>query len=174
MHDHYEQYINQILYSWKEKPREVAMEIISKYGLPQEALLTRLIWYKNGPWKRTVIYRKTVPHYFPTPHEDMLEQFINYKVPVHLFDNIAGYDGSVYLDRTRGEASAKCDKEEMNFLALNLVHDIVQGERSLEDARLFYAKTAKAYIENDVTSPYIEGLLFPKQTNTADPDKSLF
>lgn len=42
-----------------------------------------------------------------------------------LFDKIALYDGSVYPDRTKGEVSAVCDKEEMNILSLNLFHEIL-------------------------------------------------
>lgn len=88
-----------------------------------------------------------------------------------MFDEIANYDGSVYLDRTRGEASAKCDKEAMNFLALNLLNDVVTRRRSVQDARMFYTQTAAKYKQN-ITSPYTEGILFPMQTNTADPDIS--
>jgi hypothetical protein len=49
------------------------------------------------------------------------------------------------LDRTKGEASAKCQKEEMNFLSLNLLNDIVTGKRTLEDAKNFYAQTAEQF-----------------------------
>ena len=33
------------------------------------------------------------------------------------------------------------------MLALNLAHDIVEGKRSVKDARKFYAETAKAFME---------------------------
>ncbi|CAM2845857.1 hypothetical protein PASE110613_04115 [Paenibacillus sediminis] len=97
----------------------------------------RIIWHNNGPWKRTIVYLDTVPHNFPTPHLDYLEQTIDYKVPVQLFDELAQFDGSLYPDRTSGEASAKCDQEAANFMALNLMHDIVTGRRTVEDARQF-------------------------------------
>lgn len=144
--------------------------MIKKYGAPNEATLSRLIWFNNGPWKQTVVYRDPVPHYFPTPHSDFLEQTIDYKVPIHLIDDLPLFDGSVYIDRTKGEISAKCHKEEMNYLTLNLVHDIVTGRRDVNDARLFYAKTAENFSKHNITSPYMEGLLFPKQLHTADPD----
>ena len=41
--------------------------------------------------------------------------------------DLARFDGSVIVERTRGEIGARCDKEEMNYLALNLAHDIVTG-----------------------------------------------
>lgn len=108
----------------------------------------------------------------PAPHPDFLEQTINYRTPLDLNDDIAKFDGSVYLDRTKGEASAKCHKEAMNFLSLNLLNDIVTGKRNVEEARRFYAQTAAQFMQN-IPSPYTERLLFPRQTNTADPDQPI-
>ncbi|MFT4413339.1 hypothetical protein ACLM5H_05720 [Fredinandcohnia humi] len=164
-----ENYVNQIISHWSGKPLEGAKTMIRKYGYPPEATMSRLIWYNNGPWKRTIVYRETVPHNFPTPHKDFLEQTIDYYVPLHLYDEVAMFDGSVYLDRTRGEASAKCHKEAMNFLSLNLLNDIATGQRDVQNAKLFYAQTAELFTKQNVKSPYTEGLLFPKQYNTADP-----
>ena len=90
-------------------------------------------------------------------------------MPVELFDKVAQFDGSVYPDRTSGEASAKCDKEETNFLALNMLNDIVTGERTVEEAKRFFAETAIKFHQG-ISSPYLEKFLFPKQTHTADPD----
>jgi hypothetical protein len=169
-----DEYINQILSHWNGKPLEGAKAIIQKYGYPHEATMSRLIWYNNGPWKRTIIYKDTVPHNFPTPHKDFLEQTIDYYVPLHLYDDVAAFDGSVYLDRTRGEASAKCHKEAMNFLSLNLLNDIVTGQRDIENAKMFYAQTAYMFSKQNMKSAYTEGLLFSKQSNTADPGIAYF
>lgn len=133
-----------------------------------------MIWYNNGPWKRTIVYRDAVPHNFPTTHPDFIEQTINYRTPLDCFDNIAHYDGSVYLDRTKGEASAACDKEEMNTLSLNLFHEIVTGKRTVEEARNCYAEIASNLLYHNISSSYVEGLLFPQQYNTADPDVQYF
>ncbi|HET9494615.1 MAG TPA: hypothetical protein VFR15_10320 [Chloroflexia bacterium] len=123
--------------------------------------------------KRTIIYRDEVPHNFPKPHTDLLEQFIDYQVPVDKYDDLAAYDGSVVPERTKGEISARCDMEEMNFLALNLAHDIVTGARSVEDARQYYADTAVAFMM-DRPAPYTEGLRFkPPAGETADTDETM-
>ncbi|WP_070861179.1 hypothetical protein, partial [Staphylococcus sp. HMSC62B09] len=90
------------------------------------------------------------------------------RTPVHLYDAIAAFDGSVYLDRTTGEASAKCHEEAMNFLSLNLLNDIVTGKRDVQGAKAFYAQTAEQFTKYHITSPYTEGFLFPMQYNTAD------
>jgi len=165
--------IDQITASWSESQKNVVHKLTNKYGLPNETSSRRLIWHHNGPWKQTIVSLDTVPHNFPTPHLDFLKQTIDYKVPVELFDKVAQFDGSVYPDRTSGEASAKCDKEETNFLALNMLNDIVTGKRTVEEAKRFFADTAIKYHQG-ISSPNIEKFLFPKQTHTADPDVRLF
>lgn len=162
--------VGQILSSWNETPREVARRTIAKYGAPNEATPSRLIWFENRPWKRTIVYRDEVPHNFPKPHTDLLEQFIDYRVPPERFSDLAAYDGSVVAERTKGEMSARCDKEEMNILALNLAHEVATGLRSADDARREYAEQATAFMLKR-TAPYTERLLFPiPHGGTADVD----
>jgi hypothetical protein len=148
-----------IVATWPEKPQNVARETIDKYGLPQEATVSVLIWHNNGPWKRTMLYRDEVPHLFPKPHTDLLEQFIDYRVPPEKFSELAAYDGSVIVERTKGEISARCDMEAMNFLALNLANDIVSGRSTVEQARQAYTEIVMAFMMNR-PAPYTEGLQF--------------
>jgi len=159
---------------WEGNPLETANKLMETYGYPDEALPSKLIWYHNGPWKRTVIYRETVPHYFPHPHPDFLAQTIDYQVPLHLYDDIAVFDGSLTINRTKGEVTAMCDQEAMNILSLNVLNDIVTGWRDVEGAKMFLAETAYRYLYMGVTSPYTEGFLFPKQHNTEDPGMMYF
>jgi hypothetical protein len=51
-----------------------------------------------------------------------------------------GFEGSVVVQRTSGEVSARCHDAEANSLALNLMHDSVVDGRSVEDARAYYAQ----------------------------------
>ncbi len=117
----------------------------------------------------TILYKEEVPHDFPKPHTDLLEQFINYKVPVGKFDEPAKYDGSVIIERTKGEISARCDKEEMNFLALNLAHDVATGKKTVQQARDYYVKAVKDFMKGQ-KDIYVQGLQFSPGTNTGDPD----
>lgn len=163
--------VNDLVGGWPEKSQEVANTMIAKYGQPDEATETMLVWHNNGPWKQTTLSRDPIPHDFPVPHVDLLEQVIDYRVPSELFDELAMYDGSVIVERTKGEMSARCDKEDMNYLALNLANDIVTGRRTVEEARTFYAETAKAYMNGD-RPPYTQGLQFDVPSGgTADPDR---
>ncbi len=87
-----------------------------------------------------------VPHNFPQPHTDVNENFIDYKVRVELYSEIAKYDGSVTIERTRGEVSARCDMEAANFIALNLMHEIVTGKYDAEEAGKAYGEITSAYL----------------------------
>ena len=165
--------VEKIISSWPEKPREAAMKFMAKNGPPAVAAEDMLMWKQTGPWKKTIIYSKEIPHEFPEPHTDFLQQTINYRVPPEKFSDLAKYDGSVIVERTKGEMSARCDKEELNMLAINLANDVVTGKKSVSDARDFYAKTAMAFKQGKM-DPYVSKLQFQPQadeTATADPDK---
>ncbi len=162
---------------WPKESREVANAIIKKYGEPHGASPEMLIWHRTGPWKRTIVHRDPVEHGFPVPHSDLVEQFVDYKVPTDKFDDLAAYDGSVVVARTTGELSARCDKEAMNFLAINLATDVAEGKKTVDQARQAYAETAmktmkamkskKAQLPRDV-----RGFRFEMPDgNTADPDE---
>jgi hypothetical protein len=167
--------VNQFISKWPEKNREVAETIIAKYGLPHEATPMRLVWWNNGPWKFTMLVNHEIPHHFPMEHPDMLYQAINYNVPVDKYTDLVRYDGSLIIERTRGTLGARCDKEEANFLAINLAHDIVNGRRTVNGARDFYARAVKAMMEdrlNDEQRRYLSGFTFqPPREPKGDPDK---
>lgn len=157
---------------WPATTQEVVRKTVAKYGPPQEVSSGRLVWHNNGVWKRTVIYREEVPHAFPMAHPDVMEQFIDYRFPLAKVNELLMYDGSVVPYRTNGELSARCDKEEANFLAINLAHDIATGKRTVADARAFYAQAMKAMMMNGTMSPYMQGFIFQvPRGGTADPDQ---
>ena len=151
--------VNSVTETWPANTKDASNVLISKFGVPDEVTSSTLIWKNRGVWKKTVLMRNEIPHDFPMPHTDYLMQTINYKVPVEKYDDLARYDGSVIVERTKGTLSARCDKEEMNFLALNLAHDIITGKKTVEEARDFYAKTAMKFKDGG-TDPYTQQLQF--------------
>lgn len=165
------------LSDWHAASQTAAKEMVEKYGQPDGVTDTMLVWNDNGPWKRTVIYKEAVQHDFPTPHPDVLEQTINYDVAVDMYDDLAEYDGSVIVERTAATMAARCDKEAANFLALNLAHDILTGERSIEEARTFYADTMQAVMGGGQPEnpEYIQGFTFDvPQEDLTNSDEVLF
>lgn len=160
----------EIIQDWPEESREAAKLVIDQYGAPDEATESQLIWRNPGPWKRIVASKVFHEHNFPAPHIDSVESFIDYQVPVGKFDDLAAFDGSVIVERTAGEVSARCHDEQANFLALNLMHDIVTDAKSVEEARAYYAKEFADYRRGKPT-PYMEKLHFsPGNSDAADPD----
>jgi hypothetical protein len=160
----------QTIQTWPEESREAAQLVLKKHGEPDEATDTRLVWRNRGKWKRIVATRDFFQHQFPAPHTDSVECVIDYRVPVEKFTPLARFDGSVIVERTAGEVSARCHDEEANNLALNLMHDIVTGQRDVEQARGYYAKEFADYRRKKPT-PYMQGLRFPPADGaTVDPD----
>lgn len=162
----------QVIASWKAMPAEVARTMIKKYGQPQEVTPNRLVWHRNGPWKFSELVNEEIPHRFPMAHTDMLYQSIAYRIdPAHA-DELLQYDGSVILERTKGEIAARCDKEEANFLAINLAHEIAMGKRSVDDARRFYAESIQTMMKTGKPNEYLQGFRFtPPSGDQGDRDK---
>ena len=162
-----------IIRGWPKESREAAQLVLDKYGEPNEATDSQLVWRKCGEWKRIVASKAFYQHDFPAPHQDSVESFIDYRVPPEKFADIAAFDGSVICERTAGEVSARCHDEEANRLALNLMHDIVIGEKTVREARDYYAKEFLDYRRKKPT-PYMQKLRFPVQHGgTVDVDKRL-
>lgn len=165
--------VEAIVASWPAAPQKGAREMLDRYGPPNEATPTKLFWYRKGPWKRIQVTSDVLVHNFPTPHSDYLTQWIDYQVPVGMFGEIGRYDGSCLVDRTAGEAGARCDSEAANTITLNLMHEIVTGKMSVEEARTVYADSMMAYTLGR-EAPYAERLLFALPGGgTEDPDENM-
>ena len=158
-----------ILAEWPEAAREAAQTVVDTYGEPEMATDAELIWTNVGTWKRIVAQRAYWTHDFPAPHTDSVETFVDYQVPAEFYADIARFDGSVMLERTTGEASARCHDEQANRLALNLMHDIVIGAKDVDQARDYYATEFLAG-KGDGPTPYMDKLNFEPMTSPADPD----
>jgi hypothetical protein len=164
------QTVERIIANWPEESQKAAQATMKKYGAPDGATASLLEWQNNGPWKRTIVFADPIDHHFPMEHKDVLQNVIDYKVPIDQFDDLARFDGSIIAFRTGGEMAARCDDEAANFLALNLAHEIIVGRRSVEDARDFYARTIMEHKEGK-PSEYTQGLTFSISGPTADPDR---
>ena len=95
-----------IIDAWPAAQKNVARQMLAKYGMPNEATPTKLFWYRNGPWKRTVLTSEVVVHNWPTIHSDFLTQVIDYRVPPDKFSAVAEFDG-----RARSEFGNRCRQQ---------------------------------------------------------------
>ncbi len=164
--------VQKMMTGWHPASREAITFMMKKYGAPAEMTGSMAVWNKTGPWKRTIVYRDAVQHNFPMPHPDVMEQFIDYRMPAGKFDQVAMYDGSVIVERTKGEMSARCDKEGANFLALNLANEIATGRINVEQAKQKYGQEIKAMKAGKPTA-YTKGLMFTPPASGNDPGRAI-
>lgn len=120
---------------WPRPAAYLAQTMLARYGMPNEAMPSCLLWYFTEPWLRTLVHRDGVYHNFPRTHLDLLEQVVPYRVPNGRVAEIARYDGSITVNRTAGEMTAHCESEEMNFVSVNLAHLIAIGAIDAQEAR---------------------------------------
>jgi hypothetical protein len=169
--------LDPVVREWPRGSRRVAEEMVRSYGLPHEATQNLLIWHYADPWKQVVVHRTGALHRFPFQHRDYLEQTIDLRVPAERCGELALFNGSVVVNRTRGEVTVHCSSEAANFVLINLVHDIVLGKLSAREAREACASTAAALLMRWPVA-HAAGLSFTPDTTlhegggvTADPDR---
>jgi hypothetical protein len=165
--------LQQLTASWMPAAREAARQMMDRYGGPQEATANRLIWHDNRPWKTTEVVNDGVVHNFPVPHHDVLIQTLAIDVPAEKFGVLAQFDGSVTAGRTTGELSVRCDREENNYIVLNLANDVIEGKLTVAQARLQLASLEQA-VKAGQKPVYAGGIQFslPVSNRTGDPDHS--
>jgi hypothetical protein len=162
------------LESWPALQTRMALHLEELYGLPSSICHDVLRWDNSLPFKRTLVHRHTILHNVPNPHQDFLEQVIDYHVPLKFYSELAAFDGSLYPDRTAGEMTAKCHLVEANFMAINLANDIIEGRKTAEQARDAATHIMELFVLTGKKSPYITGLLFKPKMGTADPGSAGF
>ena len=158
---------------WPKPSQAAAQEMLRAYGPPTEATATTLTWQGNGPWVRTIVRKTPVEHDFPAKHMDVLEQVVEYRVPLNFFTPIATFDGSVVPNRTRGELSVQGDREASNILALNLADDIVQGRATADEARTAMAAGVRDLEAGQVPEAASKLHILRPQGDASDPDTSV-
>ena len=128
--------IDGIVHRWPFLSQKLARDLVHKYGFPHEASDDKFVWLYNDPWARTTLYRDGVYHSFPKPHLDALEQQLDYFVPINKVRLVESYSASLRIDQGRRQLTVRCANEAMNFLIVNLAHEIALGLLTPDQARL--------------------------------------
>lgn len=157
---------------WPQNAVTAAKEMVVKYGEPTEVTQDALIWKAALPFKRIIVHREVFSSRFPLLHQTSLEHVVDYQAKADKVDDIWNFDGSVVLNRTKGEMSASGESEPMNVLALNLAHEIMQGRMSPERARIQFGKETMNYLNGNKTAA-TQTLSFGNQINTTDPGQTI-
>jgi hypothetical protein len=161
------------LAGWPDSTRRLAAQLATKYGQPAEVTPRQATWIGNGQWVRTTLYKEGAQHNFAAAHRLILEQVALYKVPADKLAPLAEFNRTVVANLARGELASFSDSEELNFLALNVADDLIKGERTPEEARIYYAQIVRAKMikepERDLQQLHFTVAKSSKET--ADPDE---
>ncbi|MFP5386928.1 MAG: hypothetical protein ACLGHN_12665 [Bacteriovoracia bacterium] len=164
--------LNKITDTWPQASQDAIKTMKDKYGLPDAVTEEMVVWNDIEPFKRGIVYKEEVNHMFPVQHSDVLQQTISYRVPLDKVSQLNKFDGSLLIDRTKGELSSRNQREEMNILAFNLADKIVRGEITVEEARRQYRRNAEELMAGG-TNPLLSSLNFQTRGNTSDPDSMM-
>ncbi|HXH76621.1 MAG TPA: hypothetical protein VNJ08_16740 [Bacteriovoracaceae bacterium] len=150
--------------AWPPLHKQIIQDLTGKYGQPSEATSDMLIWNNNGPWSRTVVKKNDM--------RNPLEQTASMSVPPEKMGEVAMFNKSVMIDSTSNQVTSSAVKEDLNFLALNLTKEIVQGGMSPMEARRQYSQLTDAtkksnYMHN--LNPSTEGSTLEAQESEEAP-----
>jgi hypothetical protein len=143
MNTKYQLYVDEILNTWQEKLKEGAFKLINKYGYPDEASASKLIWYNNGNWKRTIAHRDALRYLLSNNQPNFLEQTFEY---MHSMGEmkLEGFNKeNIYINRTNKEITVFGENEAVNLIALNILLDKVRGKHSIDKDKESYKSNSQ-------------------------------
>jgi len=145
---------------WADKPRLAARALMSRYGAPDEVGAHRLIWHANGPWKRTIVRNVPWPYSDAAGEElGVIEQSVAYDLTPEQAAGLAAFSRRLAFDPSRMEMTSRADREELNYLRLNLADDVLRGRITAAEAQDSYARTVELEAAGKTTR-YLRGLTF--------------
>lgn len=154
--------------SWPAHSRGAARVFMARYGMPDEVAEDALIWRAKGPWKKTIVHRRSWLRYAFWSKPNCVESAISHEVPKRSLADLTRFDDRITADPERAELSASSASEEENLLALNLADEIVNGRRTVEDARALRDKILRL-ADSGKSSSYLKGLLFAPNGGAFSP-----
>lgn len=153
---------------WPARAGNAARITMARYGRPDEVGPDALVWRANGPWLKTTVHRRSWPRYVFRVNRDYLENAIAYAVPSRSLVDLARFDAKLSAGPGLAWLSSRSESENRNCLALNLADEIINGKRSVAEARAFRAKILRL-ADSGKSSPYLKGLLFAADGGAFSP-----
>lgn len=108
---------------WPPISRERARTLVAEYGLPQGETLDMLEWEKAEPWRRVRMRR-----------DGLIEETVPYAVSDERMAQVRTFGERLYIDMLHDEVTVIGESEEANRLILNLMHDVLVGDKTLGQA----------------------------------------
>lgn len=151
-----------VMNRWASPSADVGRRLLDEYGTPDDVTPNQLTWNRRGPWKRTVVWNRKPIYRSPTDMA-VMKQTIDYPLSRAEAGGLLVFSDSLEIDLLHGELSSRADREEINFLALNLADEIVRGEKNIAEAQIEFVRQLQLAASGKIT-PYMTGLLFPTHT----------
>ena len=152
-----------VIAAWPDAAKELAHAMMAEYGRPDDYTDSSLIWFYNGPWKRTVVHRASPKRRFFGGDRDFhLEQVVSYRVPKDKVKALKRFSSELSIDPGADELSVRSDSQGRNFLTLNLADEIATGVRGPDEAWEFLDRVTRL-TQAGKTSPYVGGLRFQQR-----------
>lgn len=153
--------------AWPDSSRKLTMALVEKYGIPNRLNEVEAVWYDCGPWRRIVVHRDSWSRILGIREKNYLEQTIRYRVPYDKIASLKRFDKWIDFDEAGGELTSRAENESFNYMAFNLADEIVNGKRSVKEARDFSRRTEEL-AKAGKSSPYLEGFLFAREAGGGD------
>jgi hypothetical protein len=154
--------------SWHSQSKAMAKKVMEEYGPPDQILSDLLVWNSIGPWRKIAVWDTEDYGFSDRGGPDTLEQTLSYAVPRDKRKDLADFSDEISVSKEGDEVSVRGNSEALNFLVLNLAHEIVQGAKDPADARLFYDRVCQLS-QAGKSSPYTQGLLFSPREQPLPP-----
>lgn len=138
--------------NWPQAARAQVKHLVETYGPPEIEASDRLEWRHLRDWQRVCARR-----------DGLLEETVPYEVPRRSLTRIPSFEGRIFVDGFHKEVTAIGENEEMNRLALNLMHDVVIGAKTRGQAWEKYQRSAQALAWH-WADPYMNKLQFYTDT----------
>lgn len=149
---------HRVVERWHRPSALAAGRLLDEYGLPDDVTPNRLTWNRKGVWKRTTVWNAN-PVYRTPADMAVVEQTVDYPLDASQAARLLAFSGALKIDLERGELSSRSDREEIDFLNLNLADEIVHGRKTVDEAKASYARLLSLSATGK-SSPYTSGLLF--------------
>jgi hypothetical protein len=148
----------ELVSNWHDTSALAAKRLLQEYGPPDEVHYGRLVWNDNKPWKRTVV-RDVTPPYEGGDDLGVIEQTVEFPLSPAQSVSVAAFDARLSYDARQGELSSRSDREELNYLRMNIADDVANGREAPDRARQTYAGIVSLE-QSGKSSPYMAGLRF--------------
>jgi hypothetical protein len=146
---------------WSNYSRVTADFLIERYGPPDRVSASRLVWDGAGPWRTVAVWDE--PGYLDRAGgPSNMEQTVGMRVADDKRLALGVFGDVLKVSKDGDELTARCGSEPLDFLAINLAHEVIAGSMSPENAALAFVRTAELS-QSGKSSPLMQGFVFPPE-----------